>query len=141
VLSNSLGESNLPASTKSSEVSKDTNSPETSPSIETSERKKVSGGLQENEKRHSSPEEGLSVFSTEDNPVLGSDAIPLCETAETRGLSESTSKGSKQLSDGGQSDLRALAGPMAIASVTNDTFELDETKQTERDVQVGLFTL
>jgi hypothetical protein len=141
VSSNSLDISNLPASTKSSEVSTHTNSPETSPSIETYESKKTSGGLQESEKRHSSPEEGLKVFSTDKNPVSGSDAAPLCETAETKVLSDSNFKGSKQSSDGEESDLRVPTGPTNVGDVTNEAFQLDETDQTKHDVQVGLITL
>jgi hypothetical protein len=126
--------SNLPAITKSSEVSKDTNSPETSPSTETLESKKTSGGLEENERKESIPEEGLKVFSANENPVSGSEA-----TAEATLPPESTFRGNKQSSDIKESDL--LAGPMDATGVTNDAFQLDEINQKKDDVQVGLIFL
>jgi hypothetical protein len=122
-------------------VSAHTSSPETSPSIETSESKKTSGGLQENVNRHSSPEEGLKVFFSDENPVSGSDATPPCETAETKALSKSNLKGNKQSSDGEESDISLPTGLTNFGDVTNEAFQLDETGQTKHDVQVGLITL
>lgn len=132
VSSTNLHISNLPAITMSSEVSKDT--PETSPSTETFESKKTSGGLEENERTESSPEEGLKVFSTNENPVSGLEATSLCAAAEATLLSESTFKGNKQSSDTKESNL--LAGPMDATGVTNDVFQLDEINQKKDDVQI-----
>jgi hypothetical protein len=134
VSSTNLDISNLPAITKSSEVSKDT--PETSPSTETFESKNTSEILQENEKRKSSSEEGLKIVLISENPVSSSDATPLGETAEA---TTSTFKGNKQSSDIKESNL--FAGPMDTTGVRNDAFELDEINQTKDDVQVGLISL
>jgi hypothetical protein len=128
VSSTNLDISNVPAITKSSEVSKDT--PETSPSTETFESKNTSGRLQENEKTELRPEEGLKEFLANENPVCSSDATPLCETAEA---TISTFKGNKQ------SNL--LAGPTESTGVTNEAFVLDQINQKEDDIQVGLVSL
>jgi hypothetical protein len=134
VSSTNLDISNLPAITKSSEVSKDT--PETSPSTETFESRETSGRRQDNEKRKSNPEEDWKVFFTNENPVSSSDATPLCEDAEA---TISTFKGNKHSSDIKESTL--LAGPMDATGVTNDAFEIDAINQKKNDVQVGLISL
>jgi hypothetical protein len=132
VSSINLDISNFPEMTKSSEVSKDTNSPETSPSTETLGSKKISGGLEEIERKESGAEEGFEVPSANENPESGLEAAPTL-------LPESTFKGNKQSSDIKESNL--LAGPMDATGVENDAFQLDEINLKKDDVEVGLTSL
>jgi hypothetical protein len=127
--------SELPQIIKTSDVSRNVNSPETSPFTGKFESKATPEGLQEDEKVKSSSEKDLKVFSTNDNSASNSDTTASYETVETTALSEPTFRGNKQLS--ATTELKQLAVPSDVTGFTNDAFEL-EVFQKKDDTQVCL---
>jgi hypothetical protein len=119
----------LPAITKTSEVSTNVNSPETS--VGKSQSKTAPEGLKGNEKIKSSTQKGLKVFPTNTN----SDAIASHETVEATELSDCTLKGNKVTT--GTAESKEVAAPSGVVVFTNNAFE-PEVSQKEDDIQVGL---
>jgi len=122
--------SELPASTRPTEVPRNVDSSESFGSKGTSE------GLQEGDKTESKTEEELKVFHTDENSVTNSDKAPLYETVEATVSSRSPFKRNRQPQDATQSDHPTASSDIATG-VTNKAFETDEISRKE-DVQVGL---